>query len=565
MKKVILLALLVPAMVSGQVNELTGHILITELMADPDPVVSLPDKEYIEIGNIATFDVDIGKWSLLAGDHEIAIPGFTIYAGEYVILTSVKDTAVFAGYGKVIGMKSFPALVNKGMILALKNDKGELIHGIEYSQKWYCNELKSEGGWSLEMIDAAYPFQFDGNWKESVSRSGGTPGTKNSVSRENRDIVFTGIVNAFPDDSLSVRVRFSEPVFCVPELTGGIRINNKPVKSVEAADPLLREYIIVPEVFIERGRIHTLSFPEDLADVAGNRADRMSYDFGIPGDAAEGDILFNEVLFNPMPGDPDYIEFYNNSEKIIDAARLILVSVNQSGDTSSVVFASEEHRCIMPGDYYAITVNRERIIQAYPFSDPEHIFETGSLPSMPDNKGHLILMTRELDIVDELIYDDDMHYPLLVSDDGVALEKIMPGGASADRSNWHSAAATSNWGTPGAANSVVAETPVSKDGIALSSTRISPDNDGHEDILTINLSLTETGNLVSAEIFDETGTFVKSLAGNLLAGSDVSLNWDGTAKDGSLVDSGIYIIFVSALNPGGKTIQWKKVCSVLRR
>ena len=97
MKKVILLALLVPAMVSGQVNELTGHILITEVMADPDPVVSLPDKEYIEIGNTATFDVEIRNWSLLAGDHEIAIPGFTIPAGEYVILTSVKDTAVFAG------------------------------------------------------------------------------------------------------------------------------------------------------------------------------------------------------------------------------------------------------------------------------------------------------------------------------------------------------------------------------------------------------------------------------------------------------------------------------------
>ncbi|MDY0099509.1 MAG: hypothetical protein RBR81_09925 [Bacteroidales bacterium] len=565
MKKVVFLALLVPAMVSGQVNELTGHVLITEVMADPDPVVSLPGKEYIEIGNTAPSGVEIKKWSLLAGDHKIAIPDFKISSGEFVILTSVKDTAAFAGYGKVIGLKSFPALIDRGMILALQSSEGELVHGVEYSQKWYCNELKSEGGWSLEMIDTGYPFQFDGNWKDSNSKTGGTPGTGNSVSGENKDIVFTGIMNAFPEDSLSIRVSFSETLFCVSGLLNGIRINDNPVKSVDAADPLLTEYIIVPEVFIERGRSYTLSFPEGLADVAGNRADRISYDFGIPENAAEGDILFNEVLFNPMPGDPDYIEFYNNSGKVIDASRLMLVSVNQSGDTSSVAFVSDEHRCIMPGDYYTITGNRKRILQVYAFSDPAHIFETGSLPSMPDDKGHLILMTRELDLVDEFFYDDSMHYPLLVSDDGVALEKFEPGGDSADRSNWHSAAATSGWGTPGVVNSVVVEKPVSKDGIALSSTKISPDNDGFEDILVISLSLTGTGNLISAEVFDETGTFVKTLAGNLLAGSDVSLSWDGTAKDGSLVEPGIYIIFVSVLDPSGKTIHWKKVCSVLRK
>ncbi len=51
--------------------------------------------------------------------------------------------------------------------------------------------------------------------------------------------------------------------------------------------------------------------------------------------AQPGDILFNEILFNPLPGDPDYLELYNTSGKVIDASRLQLVSVNDAtGDKS---------------------------------------------------------------------------------------------------------------------------------------------------------------------------------------------------------------------------------------
>ena len=74
------------------------------------------------------------------------------------------------------------------------------------------------------------------------------------------------------------------------------------------------------------------------------------FSFGLSEPAEPGDILFNELLFNPLPGDPDYLEFYNSSEKILDASRLELVSVNDdSGDTSQICLVSEKHKCILPG------------------------------------------------------------------------------------------------------------------------------------------------------------------------------------------------------------------------
>ena len=97
--------------------------------------------------------------------------------------------------------------------LYLSDSTGTLIHGVEYSSDWYRDDLKSKGGWSLEMIDTSFPFYYQGNWIASESKKGGTPGSVNSVSESNPDISFYGIQNVFPDDSATIHIRFSEPVF----------------------------------------------------------------------------------------------------------------------------------------------------------------------------------------------------------------------------------------------------------------------------------------------------------------------------------------------------------------
>jgi len=76
---------------------------------------------------------------------------------------------------------------------------------------------------------------------------------------------------------------------------------------------------------------------------------------------------------------------------------------------------------------------------------------------MPDDKGHLILYDRKLEKIDEVIYDEGMHYSLLSGYEGISLEKVRINGLSADRSQWHSASEVSGWGTPGAPNSVLSE------------------------------------------------------------------------------------------------------------
>jgi hypothetical protein len=576
MNKVILLVLLMPAMAFGQNKENfesgnlsgkadPGDVIITEIMADPLPAVTLPAKEYIEIYNRTDYAFNLKDWALSDGNTHCTFPEIFLLPGDYMILCQLQDTGLFKSYGRTTGLKSFPALTDGGKVLFISDNTSKLIHGIEYSSDWYGDALKDGGGWSLEIIDTDYPFYQEGNWHASVSKEGGTPGKINSVSGENHDYIFSGIENVFTVDSMTIILKLSETVIDLDKNIGIIEIEGLVISSLFPTDVLMREYTIIFSEPLRKGRIYTLTTGSDLTDFAGNLIKRNELRFGIPDPVQKGDILFNELLFNPFPGEPDFIEFYNCSERIIDASDLILVSVNDElNDTSSVVFVSSEKRNILPDEYYAVTTDKKCLLNRFFSSDQYEIFEVSHLPSMPDDKGHLILYNRRLDKIDEVLYDEDMHYPLLSGNEGISLEKIIPEGSSADKLQWHSASEASGWGSPGAVNSVLYVQSESNDKIVFSSTRITPDYDGNEDFLVINLTLKGLGNVISVTVFDEAGSFVKKITDNLLAGPEASIIWNGTAGDEKLVSTGIYIILISVFDDKGKVQNWKKVCTVIR-
>ena len=541
-----------------------GDVVISEIMADPAPAVSLPEKEYLEIFNRTDFQFNLKNWKLTSETSNAVLPETIVKQDEQMILCQVQDTSLLSKYGRVTGVKSFPALTDAGRLVVLSDSSGNLIHGVEYRSQWYNDDLKKDGGWSLEMIDTGFPFFFEGNWTASVSQKGGTPGSPNSVNRSNPDMSFKGIVNAFPGDSNSLTVTFSEPVKNLIEAVSGIRINGNGIKSAYSNDLLMREFIICPGNPFYRHQQYSLSIPGTVTDFAANYPEVSNFTFGIPERAIKGDIVFNEILFNPFPSDADYIELYNCSEKIIDANELLLVSVNESGNYSAPVSLSENKRDILPGAYYVITTDRKSLLGRYFSLCEKNIFQVSQLPSMPDDKSHLILFNRQLEFIDEVSYNEKMHYSLLSGYEGISLEKIRPSLLSSDPQNWHSASESSGWGTPGAPNSIYSEQPVNDDRIVFSSTKITPDNDGYEDLLVIDLNLKGNGNVVTMNVYDETGNFIRKLANNLLAGTKATVTWDGTAGDGSIVNSGIYIILISVFDDTGKTERRKKVCAVVR-
>ena len=202
MKKVILLALFVPFMVQSKnvyhsesaldhIQSVTkpGDVVITEIMADPVPAVGLPSEEYLEILNRSENTIDLDGWRLISGNQNSIFPGIKIVPGEYLIVCAVSDTTLFKGFGRVAGLHPFPALTDKGKLIILCDDRGSLINGVEYSSSWYGTALKSNGGWSLEIIDIN--FLFRRRQRKLLLQRWWYSRYMNSASRSNPDKEFT--------------------------------------------------------------------------------------------------------------------------------------------------------------------------------------------------------------------------------------------------------------------------------------------------------------------------------------------------------------------------------------
>lgn len=541
----------------------TGDVVITEIMADPDPVVSLPQKEYIEITNRTGYNFNLKKWKLVTGSQIAEFPEAILGSKGIMIICAEADTAAFRKYGKVTGLKQFPSLTDEGRVLVITDSLKVFIHGVEYTSEWYTEKLKSDGGWSIEMVDSDYPFNPELNWKVSSAPKGGTPGSVNSVMGRNPDVRFDGLTNIFAQDENQLELVFSEPVKTSVNMLNEIRVDGIDLKEIAQTDQLYRVFSLQTRDTMEKGKVYSIHMA-GLQDFSGNIISAPDFTFGIPEKAEYGDVKFNEILFNPLPGDPDFIEFYNCSGKIIDVSKLQLIVVSETSDTSDLFRLANDARCIMPYSYYAITIDRNKILERFTEADPEFVFQIKDLPSMPDDKGHLVLYNRELEKIDEVTYDEKMHSQLLRNVEGVALEKQSPEMESTATNGWHSAAESAGWGTPGAVNSVSSENIETSDLITFSSKRITPDSDGIDDILVITYNPGGTGNVFSATVYDESGSRVRKLTSNMLTNAEASLTWDATADDGSPVETGIYIILITTWDETGRTSSWKRVCAVIR-
>ena len=133
-------------------------MVISEIMADPLPEVSLPGKEYIEITNRTEYSFNLKNWKLSTESQYTLFPETIIGPSGIRIICAIQDTLLFTKFGNVTGIKQFPSLTDGGRLICLSDSSGNLIHGVEYSSDWYGDDLKSRGGWSLEMIDTGYPF-----------------------------------------------------------------------------------------------------------------------------------------------------------------------------------------------------------------------------------------------------------------------------------------------------------------------------------------------------------------------------------------------------------------------
>ena len=188
-------------------------VVIDEIMADQTPQIGLPSNEWIELKNVSANPINLQNWRI--GDatgQSGAMPNFILQPDSFVIVCTGSAVAAMQVYGRAISVTSFPSLDNDADQLYLKSNTGLTIHAVSYSLSWYQNAVKSDGGWTLEMIDTKNPCAGITNWKASTDARGGSPGIKNAVDAVNNDQSVPSIKNAYAIDNFNIVIVFDEPV-----------------------------------------------------------------------------------------------------------------------------------------------------------------------------------------------------------------------------------------------------------------------------------------------------------------------------------------------------------------
>jgi hypothetical protein len=544
----------------------TNDVVINEIMADPSPVVGLPEWEFIELYNNSYVPINLNNWKLLVGTGERVIGSIQIAPQGYVILAHEDARPSLESYGSFFGFSSFQ-LTNSGVSISLFSDKGVLISTVSYTDLWYNDPKKKDGGWTLEQKDPTNPCGGRNNWTASNHPSGGTPGQQNSVfaisdarpKPETMKLVSENIIQIWFDQQMDQVSLGNTSAYT---LSPG---NINPQSTVtNPADPTFVE-LLFAEPFA-MGTIYELKISPSILNCAGRPVlEGTMLSFGIPFPVEPNDIVINEILFNPYNNGNDFVEIYNRSTKIINLEDLRLGAVRQTipnppDTTLREIIGST--KLIMPGTYMLLTVSTAMVTNFYSTPTTENFVEMAQFPVYSNESGTAILVSKTNQVIDAFSYNEEMHFPLLNYVKGVSLERISVDRPSADVNNWHSAAETAGFATPGYQNSVFVKDETSEGELSVDPEIFSPDGDGRDDVTSIRYSFEEAGYTLNIQIFNAAGQKVNHLVKSTLVSQEGAVSWDGLDESGRKVPTGIYVVYAEVFNLAGTVKGYKRAVVV---
>ena len=270
-----------------------------------------------------------------------------------------------------------------------------------------------------------------------------------------------------------------------------------------------------------------------------------------------GDIVLNEVLFNPVPDGDDYVEIYNNSEKEVPLNKLYLASRDNNMELTQVYALTSEKQKLLPREYLALTKDTLGVFPWFNIACPECFLQMELFPSFNNDEDCVVLLNNELEIIDEFYYYEKMHSPIFYDREGIALERISFSQPTNDVANWHSASTPSGYGTPGYQNSQFMNEEAQKVSVTFQPEAFSPNNDGYNDSYSIDLSMDKPGYICNILVFDSSGRRLCKLADNAVLGTEEQIFWNGEDESGNRLSTGPYIVMVEVFNTDGTVERFK--------
>ncbi|MHB1178174.1 MAG: lamin tail domain-containing protein, partial [Daejeonella sp.] len=429
-----------------------GDMVINEIFPDPSPQLDLPSVEFAELRNNTGYPISLKNWKFSDPGSSSNFGDITIESGSFLVLCAKSDTAEFKRFGKVLGLSPWPSLNNSGDAIKLISSENVLIDSVSYTDSWYRNSVKKQGGWTLERRDPRSKCESFLNWTASADSSGGTPGRENSSYVSGYDQIMLKTDSLRQVSDTIIKVYFNKHINGSTLLSENFNLTPTTalIKKL-VTDAEFKEVTIIYDQKFLPGTDYSLVI-SNLKGCSGIVANPINITFKtsklpLPirerGDTSK--IIITEIFADPSPevGLPltEFIEIFNPSKDTVDLDKWTI-----SDPATNAILNNQK---ILPSQYLILC----------PATDTVHYKPFGKTvglspwPSLNNSSEQIALKSFKNRVVDSIAYSDTWYHSTSKKHGGWTLEKIDLNSVCEGFFNWTASKDTSG-GTPGRKNSV---------------------------------------------------------------------------------------------------------------
>lgn len=252
------------------------------------------------------------------------------------------------------------------------------------------------------------------------------------------------------------------------------------------------------------------------------------------------DIVINEIMYNSIGNDVEFIELYNTSQTQYNLQNWYILDDNDSHTPCIINWT------LKPGEYLIIASDISQFKQKYPTvtNINPNAFDAGGTGWSFGNGGDVVrLFDNNKNLYDIVAYSDGGDWPTSPDGNGPSLELLHPALDNSLPTSWDPSKVTG--GTPGTRNSVYTENvqPTCKDGFRSPALPTSADNV-----------------VVSVLAFDQEGLSKVELFVNLGSGYKAQAMYDNGTNGDAIAGDSLYSTIIPA-QVSGKVVKYYAVAT----
>jgi hypothetical protein len=425
-----------------------NDVVINEIMYAP----SSGEPEWIEIFNRTSNSINLKNWQLSDASTTITITSQDKFIDANSFLVIARDSSILNYYNvpSQIITTNIPALNNTGDPVVIKDPLGIQIDSVSYIPTWGGNVE----GKSLERISVEGLSSNSTNWGSSVSLDKATPGKINSITPKDFDLTISSFKSENDIGIIGDEIQFNVVVKNIG-MNASSNFNVNLYRDANADSIAQVSELISTQQGIALTVGDSLNFNFTTSDfVTGNNLFMSFVDVipdndstnnisfktitGVSINEERNDVVINEIMYAPTSPQPEWIEIYNQSSKIIDLRNY------QIADAADTIKIISQSTILNPNEFFVIA--KDSLI--FNYYNVNSNYTISSFPTLNNSDDKFILLDSLNRVIDSLYYSSAWG-----GSNNKSLERIDINSSSTDSSNWKSSTSIFN-ATPGTYNSV---------------------------------------------------------------------------------------------------------------